>query len=161
MAARLAIHRYREEARARQRSDSFRRKPIASIQMAHGSSARCAIAASPEAVQSVWHPNAVADTQPLRWRTEAMEAPWGIIRRKHGATCLPCEAKGAATLAALDIGEAESHSLTPSSPSHARALPGAIRGRKESPSAAAIARTGFARCRSLAAAEGEVSTGEG
>jgi hypothetical protein len=76
MAVRLALRRSREEARVMQRSNSFRQKSITPAQMVHGSGARCAIAASPEAVRSVWRSNAVADAQPLRWRTEAMDAPW-------------------------------------------------------------------------------------
>uniref|UniRef100_M8CGH2 Omega-6 fatty acid desaturase, endoplasmic reticulum isozyme 2 n=1 Tax=Aegilops tauschii TaxID=37682 RepID=M8CGH2_AEGTA len=51
MAVRLALHRAQEEARARMHSDSIRRESIASAQMAHGSGARSAIAASPEAVR--------------------------------------------------------------------------------------------------------------
>ena len=52
MAVRLALHRSRDEARARQRVDSFRWESIASAQMAHGSGARGVVAASPEAVRS-------------------------------------------------------------------------------------------------------------
>ena len=65
MVVRLALRRIQEEACARLRSDSIHRKSIASAQMAHGSSARPALAASQEAVQSVWRPNALADAQPL------------------------------------------------------------------------------------------------
>ena len=60
MVIRMTLRRFREEARARQRSDSFRRESIASTQM------RCVVATLPEAVRSVWHLNAVADAQPLR-----------------------------------------------------------------------------------------------
>lgn len=46
---------------------------------------RCA---SPLAVRSVWHPNIVAEAQPLAWRSDSM----AII---DGTACLPWEAEGA------------------------------------------------------------------
>ena len=84
--------------------------------MTHGSGARAAVAASPEAVRSVWRPNAVADAQPLRWRVEAMDAPWAssdanMARRAHNARQRAQEA--AVALAMVDVGEAESHSSAP------------------------------------------------
>ena len=116
MAVRLVLRRAREEARARQRSDSFRRESIASAQMAHGSGARPAVAASPEAVRSVWRPGVVADAQPLRWRAEHRDAPWALpdkamARRARRVRHRAREA--AAALAAVDVGEAESHSPAP------------------------------------------------
>ena len=84
--------------------------------MAHGSGARSAVAASPEAVRSVWRPNTLADAHPLRWRAEHFVAPWAssdenmawlASHARHRAR------EAAAGLAAVDVGEAESHSLAP------------------------------------------------
>ena len=116
MTIRLAPRHAREDARARHCSDSIHRESIASAQMVHGSSARPAVAASPEAVRSVWRPNAVADAQPLRWCAEAMDAPWSssdanMARRARRARQRVWEV--AVALAALDVGEAESHSPVP------------------------------------------------
>ena len=90
MVVRLALRRSREEARARQRSDSFRRESIASAQMAHGSNTRCVVAALPETVMSVWRSNEAADAQPLCWR-RASGAPWvssdkNMARRAGGGS---------------------------------------------------------------------------
>ncbi|XP_044335752.1 geraniol 8-hydroxylase [Triticum aestivum] len=72
--------------------------------MAHGSAARCGIAASPEAVRSVWCPNAVADMQPLRWCTEAkVNAAW-----TSGNANMARHARRGRR--AVTVGEAESHS---------------------------------------------------
>ena len=75
MAVRLELCHAREEARVQLRSDSIRRESIMSTKMAHGPSSRPAVAASPEAVHSVWCLNALADAQPLRWRYDIKDAP--------------------------------------------------------------------------------------
>jgi hypothetical protein len=96
---------------------ALRRESIASTQMAHGSGARCVVVASLETVRSVWRPNAATDGQPLRWRSEAMDAPWVLSsdanmgRRARHARQRTWEA--ATALAAVDVGEAESHSSAP------------------------------------------------
>ena len=80
--------------------------------MVHGSAARCAIAASLEAVLSVWRPNAVADA----WHAKAKDAPWALSHTNM--TCRALRARhrareAAAALAAVDVGEVESHSPAP------------------------------------------------
>ena len=116
MAVRLALRRAREEARGRLRSASICRESTASAQTRHGSGARPAVAGSREAVRSAWRPNALADAQPLRWRAEHQDTPWtssdeAVARRAHRARHRAREA--ATTLAAMDVGEAKSHSPTP------------------------------------------------
>ncbi|KAE8804394.1 Alpha-glucosidase yihQ [Hordeum vulgare] len=70
------------------------------------------IVASPEAVRSVWCTNVVANTQPLRGR--AKDTTWAssdtnMARRARRVRQRTHEA--AAALAAVDVGEAESHSV--------------------------------------------------
>ncbi|KAE8791397.1 Omega-6 fatty acid desaturase, endoplasmic reticulum isozyme 2 [Hordeum vulgare] len=67
---RLALHRSREAAVGRQHSDSQCLESIASTQPVHGSG----VAASPEAVWSVWRLAAVADAQ----------LSVGVSRTHHG-----------------------------------------------------------------------------
>lgn len=109
MVFRIALRRVREQ-NARQRSDSIRRESIASAQMVRGSGGRQIVAASPEAVRSVWRPNAVADAQPLRWHAddEAIRDPSaeGMARRAR-------RARQRAREAAVDVDETESDSPAP------------------------------------------------
>ena len=93
MDVRLALRHAREEARGRLCSDSIRRESIASAQM--------------EAVQSVWRPDTLADAQPLRWRAEAMDAPWAssdanMARRARRARQ---RARDAAAALAAQVGD--------------------------------------------------------
>ncbi|XBI70774.1 hypothetical protein VPH35_065177 [Triticum aestivum] len=116
MAVRLALRRFLEEAHAWQRSDFFRQEFIASAQMTHGSGTRAAVAASPEAMRSVRRSNAVVDMKPLRWRAEAMDALWASSDANMACRARRVWQRGrdaTATLAAVDVGEAESHSPVP------------------------------------------------
>uniref|UniRef100_N1QX70 Pectinesterase n=1 Tax=Aegilops tauschii TaxID=37682 RepID=N1QX70_AEGTA len=70
MTIRIALCRAAEE-NAQQRSDSIRRESILSTQMVCGSGTRQVVVASLEVVRSIWHLNAMADAQPLRWRIVA------------------------------------------------------------------------------------------
>ena len=95
-------------------SDSIRRESIASAQIAHGSGARPAIAASSEIVRSIWRPNVVADAQPIRWHAEQEGNTWmssdaNMAWRAHHARQWAQET--AAALMAADVGEVQSHSL--------------------------------------------------
>ena len=80
-----------------------------STQMTHGFGVRLVVAASPEAVGPVWHPNALADAQPLRWRADIQHAPSSheaVARRAR-------RARHRARETSADVGEAESHSPAP------------------------------------------------
>ena len=104
MAVRLALRRSQEDAARWQRSDSFRMECIAFAHMAHGSGARCAAAASPEAVWSVWRSNAPADAQPLRWCAKEDVNAWASSDENMAAS-----AGGGGSLAAADVGEADTN----------------------------------------------------
>ncbi|KAE8785760.1 ATP-dependent DNA helicase Q4 [Hordeum vulgare] len=110
MAIQVALRRPREEVVRRQHSDSQRRESIASAQPVLGSD----VAASSEVMRSISRSNIVAEAQPLRWRVE--HEAWSysddvMARRARRVRQRAREAVGA--LAAVGIGEAESHSLAP------------------------------------------------
>ncbi|KAE8804652.1 Alpha-glucosidase yihQ [Hordeum vulgare] len=105
MVVHLALRRSREAAARRQRSDSLRRESIASAQPVLG----YGVAASPEAMQSVWRSNIVAEAQPLRWRVEheAWPSTKDVMARPAR------RARQRAQDAAVDVRETESHSPSP------------------------------------------------
>ncbi|KAE8806568.1 ATP-dependent DNA helicase Q4 [Hordeum vulgare] len=107
MVVRLALHRSREAASLRQRGDSQRRESIASAKPVPGSG----IAASPEAVRSVWRSNAVVDAQALHWRAEY--APWASSNAnmtRHARRARQRALEASKALTAVDVGEVESNS---------------------------------------------------
>ncbi|KAE8783027.1 atp-dependent dna helicase q4 [Hordeum vulgare] len=110
MFVRLALRRSPKANARRQRSNSQPRESIASAQPVLGSG----VAASSEAVQSVWCPNAVAEAQSLHWRAEHEAWPtsddvmaWRACRARQRSH------DDGEALAVADVGEAESHSLAP------------------------------------------------
>ncbi|KAE8792519.1 ATP-dependent DNA helicase Q4 [Hordeum vulgare] len=110
MAVRLALRCFREATARRHRSDLQRRESIAFAQPVLGSG----VAASPEAVRSVWRPNPMSEVQPLRWPAE--QEAWSssddvMAWRARGARQQARDVVKA--LATVDVGDAESHSPAP------------------------------------------------
>ncbi|KAE8812773.1 ATP-dependent DNA helicase Q4 [Hordeum vulgare] len=107
MATRLVLRRSREVAARRQRSDSQRRKSIAFVQPVVGSG----VAASQEAVRSIWRLNIVAEAQPLCWHIEHEAWPTSddvMARRAYQARERARDARRPSRRRSL---ERESHTL--------------------------------------------------